>query len=302
MELELVSILIPVYNRVSLVGETIESAINQTYKNIEIIIVDNCSTDGTWDLLKYYAEQDRRIRIFKNNENIGPVRNWKRCLDKAKGKYSKILWSDDTIDKNFIEKTITKFDDNTAFVMTGFLLFDSEAIVKRSFFQVNTVIDKNIYFNNILFDNKQQFPVSPGNAIFRTIDLMTAYTESTEIKELKYDFLKSGAGTDLFFFLLTAQKYNNIRCHNEILSFYRMHTNSISETNRLEILYSYEICKISFILNYKPELLSIKKSDILLKSINLKHLRNLTDLIDTKYSLIYILKKVWKKLQLNSQS
>lgn len=85
----LVSILIPVYNRENLVGETIESAINQTYKNIEIIIVDNCSTDNTWQVLQDYAQKDNRIRIFQNPENIGLVRNWERCIDVANNRYYK---------------------------------------------------------------------------------------------------------------------------------------------------------------------------------------------------------------------
>ena len=54
----LVSILIPVYNREKYIGEAIESAINQTYKNIEVIIVDNCSTDNTWKILQDYQCKD----------------------------------------------------------------------------------------------------------------------------------------------------------------------------------------------------------------------------------------------------
>lgn len=53
----LVSILIPVYNREKYIGEAIESAINQTYKNIEVIIVDNCSTDNTWKILQDLSMQ-----------------------------------------------------------------------------------------------------------------------------------------------------------------------------------------------------------------------------------------------------
>lgn len=68
----LVSILIPVYNRENLIEETVQSALNQTYKNIEIIVVDNQSTDNTWEILQKLASQDERIKIFQNNTNIRP--------------------------------------------------------------------------------------------------------------------------------------------------------------------------------------------------------------------------------------
>lgn len=114
----LVSILIPVYNRVSLVGETIESARNQTYQNIEIIIVDNCSTDGTWSVLKNFSKKDCRIRIFQNAENIGPVLNWKRCINEARGIYAKILFSDDLVSENFVENSLSVFEKDVAACFT----------------------------------------------------------------------------------------------------------------------------------------------------------------------------------------
>ena len=73
----LVSILIPVYNRERIVVRALESAINQTYKHIEIICVDNCSTDNTYSVLLEYANRDHRIKVYRQSENLGPVRNWK---------------------------------------------------------------------------------------------------------------------------------------------------------------------------------------------------------------------------------
>lgn len=73
----LVSIIIPVFNRDSLVIDAIDSALNQTYKNIEIIVIDNKSLDNTWTNIQKY-KQDKCIRLFQNTINIGPVLNWKR--------------------------------------------------------------------------------------------------------------------------------------------------------------------------------------------------------------------------------
>ena len=76
-----VSILIPVYNREALIGECIQSALFQTFTDFEVIIVDNASTDNTWGICQRFAEQDKRVRVFRNEKNIGPVRNWRRCVD-----------------------------------------------------------------------------------------------------------------------------------------------------------------------------------------------------------------------------
>jgi len=93
----LVSILIPVYNREKLVKRAIESAINQTYENIEVIAVDNKSTDRTYEVLKGHAEKYPDVKVYQNKENLGPVRNWKKCLEYSSGEFIKILFSDDWI-------------------------------------------------------------------------------------------------------------------------------------------------------------------------------------------------------------
>jgi len=154
MDEELVSILIPVYNRVSLVGETIESAINQTYKNIEIIIVDNFSTDGTWELLQQYAGKDKRIQIYRNTENIGPVRNWICCAEKATGKFINILFSDDIILPTFISETMNLFTNETAFVISKTQEFDDNATVAKYNYKNISEIDSNKFIKDKIIQNE----------------------------------------------------------------------------------------------------------------------------------------------------
>ena len=108
METSKVSIGIPVYNRVNLIEETINSALNQSYKNIEIIICDNNSIDGTWELLQKIVKKDPRIKIFRNKENLGAVKNWKEVYKNATGDFFHMLWSDDIILPKFIESAINK--------------------------------------------------------------------------------------------------------------------------------------------------------------------------------------------------
>jgi glycosyltransferase involved in cell wall biosynthesis len=96
-EKPLVSILITAYNREEYISTAIESAINQTYSNLEIIILDDCSSDKSFDIASKYIAKDNRIKLFKNEKNLGqfPTRN--KITGLAKGKYIKFLDSDDLL-------------------------------------------------------------------------------------------------------------------------------------------------------------------------------------------------------------
>jgi len=257
LEQELVSILIPVYNRVNLVGETIESAINQTYKNIEIVICDNCSIDGTWEILQQYTRKDKRIRIFRNRENIGPVRNWLKCLELASGQFIKILWSDDLIEPSFISECISFIDGDMAFVITGIKTID-EAKQKNQIVYSKTVYQKlrsEEYLKKILVFDPYKYPVSPGCALFRRKDLI----ENLIIAVPNNDNMVSsntGAGTDLLFYLLTALKYSNIGIINKSLSVFRTHKDSISVSFGSKLFLAYDWARFYFIQNHYYELIS----------------------------------------------
>lgn len=106
----LVSICIPIYNAEKTVVNTLQSILNQTYQNLEIIIVDNASTDHTLDLLGKFT--DPRMKIYKNNTNIGAEKNFSRCIELATGKYIAIFHSDDLYKPNIVQKQVQAFQDN----------------------------------------------------------------------------------------------------------------------------------------------------------------------------------------------
>ncbi|MEF2919536.1 MAG: glycosyltransferase [Acutalibacteraceae bacterium] len=90
---DLISVVLPVYNGEKYLSESIESVINQTYKNWELIIVDDCSTDNTAVIAKKYAEQDDRIHYYLNEKNLRLPRNLNRGFSLAKGNY--LTWTSD---------------------------------------------------------------------------------------------------------------------------------------------------------------------------------------------------------------
>ncbi len=254
-EYKLVSILIPVYNREHLIEETVQSALNQTYKNIEIIIVDNKSTDETWNVLSKLSKQDDRIKIFQNETNIGPVRNWKRCVDEASGEYAKILFSDDLMDTTFLESTINYLkDDSIGFVFTGREIFKND--VARTPLSYMTIGDSGIYpsskyINGVLF--RKNYPNSPACALFRLKDIKSNLMIDIPNK-IDSDFAMHGIGADVLIFLITASEYKNFAFVNEKLVHFRAHETSITiNSGSGKLLLMYAVAKAFFVEKYIKE-------------------------------------------------
>jgi glycosyltransferase involved in cell wall biosynthesis len=100
----LVSICVPTYMGEKFIAETIRSILDQTHNHLEVIIVDDCSTDGTLKVVEKF--DDSRIRYYRNELNLGPEGNWNRCLDFVKGKYYKLLPHDDLLLPHCIEDQV----------------------------------------------------------------------------------------------------------------------------------------------------------------------------------------------------
>lgn len=93
----LVSVLMTCYNREEFIAEAIESVLASTYTNFELIIVDDCSSDKTMEIARHYEAADKRIRVYRNEKNLGDYFNRNKAAEYAKGEYLKYLDSDDII-------------------------------------------------------------------------------------------------------------------------------------------------------------------------------------------------------------
>lgn len=102
----LVSVLIPIYNAEQFVGKALESIINQTYGNIEIIAVDDASTDKSFSIIKEYQRKHPRIRVFRKKKNLGCAATLNYALSKAKGQFVACLEADDTAQAERIAKQV----------------------------------------------------------------------------------------------------------------------------------------------------------------------------------------------------
>ena len=122
---ELVSIITPSYNTAAFLRQTIESVRAQTYTNWEMLIVDDCSTDETDDVVASF--DDERIRYFKNERNSGAAVSRNRALREARGKYVAFLDSDDLWTPDKLEKQVRFMQENSvAFSYTNYEEMDEQ--------------------------------------------------------------------------------------------------------------------------------------------------------------------------------
>ena len=120
----LVSILIPNYNYGKYLGYCLDSVIDQTYRDFEVIFRDNASTDRSFEIAKLYRDkflkQGIPFKIGKNPQNLGSDRNSELCAMESRGKYRLILASDDLLYPSFLEETVAILEQypNVSMVMT----------------------------------------------------------------------------------------------------------------------------------------------------------------------------------------
>lgn len=110
MNTPLVSICIPTYNDEDSIQSTIDSVMNQTFQDFEIIITDDASKDRTVELVKDYS--DSRIKLYESKQNIGAKENWNWATRQAQGRYIKLLCSDDVLYPSCLEKQVSVFENS----------------------------------------------------------------------------------------------------------------------------------------------------------------------------------------------
>jgi glycosyltransferase involved in cell wall biosynthesis len=172
-----VSVIIPVYNTEKYVRQAVESILLQTLKDIEIIIVNDGSTDGSMTILEELAAQDERIKLFsQENQGQSAARNF--ATEKAKGKYIYFMDSDDFLEKDALqlcfEKAVNKNLD--------FVLFDAEILNPQD----TTAIDLTYKRTQIL--NKEY--IYTGNELLNTFIREHIFTPSPCLSFINIAFLR----------------------------------------------------------------------------------------------------------------
>ena len=168
-ESPLVSICIPIYNGDKYILQTVESVLAQTYSNFELIINDDISTDNSLNICRNI--KDTRVKVCSNSNNLGLIGNWKACINKAKGKYVKILCQDDLLYPDAIEKTVQVFEANPQVtVVTGssnIINSVGKIVMKRQVYQRDSLLNGKQFAKKTFLRGRNLF-AEPSVMMFRT--------------------------------------------------------------------------------------------------------------------------------------
>lgn len=153
---KLVSVCIPAYNSSRYIKKTIESILNQTYSNVEVVVVDDNSQDNTVGVVREI--KDSRVRLICNEKNLGMTGNWNKCIRESKGEYVKLIPGDDFIYEECIEKSVAVLEEHpdVSLVVVGCNLVDNDDKVigkyahwpKEGIFPGGKIAKKSVMLNN----------------------------------------------------------------------------------------------------------------------------------------------------------
>lgn len=211
----LISIVIPTFNRAHLIGETLDSILEQTYTKWECIVVDDGSTDNTEDILKEYVEKDNRFQYHKRSQESVKGPNSCRNIGYAlsRGEYLKWFDSDDIMHPDLLEKQLFSIKES----------FDC-CVCKIEYhdFERDTILKVNEIFSNNLIDD-----YLVGNVTFYVSGPLWANSFLFKQKQLFDESISNLDDWD--FNLRMLYSFPKISYVNEVLIKYRIHNNSLSQ-------------------------------------------------------------------------
>lgn len=151
---DLISIIVPVFNSEKYIDRCLNSIVSQKYSNIEIILVDDGSTDNSLNKLKEFAKVDNRIKIF-HHENSGVSYTRNVGINNSNGKYIMFVDSDDLVDENMVSDLLGLYDSDVDLVISGMIMKDSEDNLIDKYLMPNC----KIKFSNLISNINKNIPL-----------------------------------------------------------------------------------------------------------------------------------------------
>lgn len=247
---ELISIILPVYNVEKYLRRCLDSIINQTYKNIEIIIVNDGSTDNSLDICNEYYEKDSRIKIItKKNEGLGMARN--TGINNASGEYVCFFDSDDFIERDAIEKMYNVIEkEHPQLVCYGFKKLDGNGNI------IHTCIpdtNKNVFLEDEVINEFLPELISEnpdtGKCWNLTMSAWACIYSMKLIKDTGWRFVSEREiiSEDVYSLLILYKNVKKVAVLKEALYYYCVNPKSLTNTYRKDryekIEYFYQKCK-----------------------------------------------------------
>jgi glycosyltransferase involved in cell wall biosynthesis len=203
----LVSVLMTAYNREQFISEAIESVLASTYKNFELIVVDDCSTDNTLLIARQYEQADARVRVYTNHRNLGDYPNRNMAVSYAKGEYLMFVDSDDKIYVDGIEncvKVMVKYPGSSF----GMRLFNKDCepyeinsaeVIRKHFFEepMLKIGPGGTILRRIFFEQINKYPVKYGPANDSYFNLKAACNSSMVMIPFEFLYYRRHEGQEI---------------------------------------------------------------------------------------------------------
>lgn len=222
MKKNLVSIITPMYNSEKYIGITIESALNQTYKDWEMIIVDDCSSDNSPKIVKEYAKNDERIKYIKTDSNKGVSNARNIALKMANGQFISFLDSDDIWDEDKLKKQVDFMKKNNCTIS-----FTAYELIDENNEKLNKIINvpKTVDYNTLLKGN-----------------ILGCLTVMIDKSKLDFEIKMSGVRHEDYVLWLSILKKGHIAYGiNEVLAEYRKSITSLSGNKIKSAIWTWKI-------------------------------------------------------------
>ena len=208
--------LLPVYNEEKYIKTSLDSISNQTLRDINILICDDCSTDNTLNVIKEYKEKDPRIQIFRNSSNVGIVKTRNKLFDLSQSEYLAICDADDLYARNRLQVQLDflKVNKDIDAVSSNFIHGIGSSSICKFPLETN-LIYAYLYLKNV-------FP-NPG-----------AMIRKSSLHQINIKYREDYQYASDFDFWSRMSEFGKLANVDECLFSYRIHNQQISEKKKLE--------------------------------------------------------------------
>lgn len=289
----MISIALASYNGGRYIKEQLDSILDQTIQDFEVVVCDDRSTDDTWNIIKQYASKDCRIRIYRNEKNLGFVKNFEKAISLCEGEYIALCDQDDTWTPHHLEVLLVNIGESS--IACG----NAEMV---------TELGESWGYKLSEIDRVEVFPKNEIDRAFRLLYFGNPYQGASML--IKREFLESALPIpdtnchDIWFAILACFN-GGLQFVDEVITYYRQHDSNATEHDTWTVLKALRRLKpFSFYLTDRQLIseeillrikdLSKKEKDVLLESIKfhsqkatfIGRLQNLP-LLFKNYSRIY---------------
>lgn len=219
LEDKLISIITPVYNSEEYIEDCIQSVLSQTYQNWELLLIDDCSSDNSINIIEQYLD-DPRIKLFKNKSNLKPALTRNVGINNARGDYITFLDSDDFWSKNRLLNQLTFMLNNKIHMSHGNFYFCDEngKVIKQ------IITDKKISYKTLLKGNQFRMP---------TMMLSREIIEGYFFENIRHE--------DYAFFLECLKRVKYSFSYENSDSYYRIRNSSVSSNKLKSAIWTFKI-------------------------------------------------------------